>query len=132
MENNWDLEISLRIETVAFLQRKNTNTMKITGLYCPKCKQFIYSRDRHDCKWCKCQTYYIDGGQLEEVFGTGGKDKNFPSLILTIDLDVTSDELYYDWNLCMDKLGFIDDFVVPKEKPKTWFAKLKNILNVKR
>ena len=33
------------------------------GKYCPKCKDLIYSVDRHDYRTCKCGECSVDGGK---------------------------------------------------------------------
>jgi len=35
--------------------------MKVSAICCPKCKNIIYSRARHDCRSCSCGEVYIDG-----------------------------------------------------------------------
>jgi hypothetical protein len=37
--------------------------MIIKGVRCPYCKDEIYSEYRHDFKFCKCGTIFIDGGK---------------------------------------------------------------------
>lgn len=49
-------------------------TIKVTGIECPKCKEFIWSRHRHDFRHCKCGYCYVDGGREYLRFGFGGED----------------------------------------------------------
>lgn len=37
--------------------------MNITALKCNKCQSIIWSRHRHDFRWCKCRSIAIDGGR---------------------------------------------------------------------
>ena len=34
-----------------------------TGMYCPDCKEVIYSVNRHDYRKCKCSRCMVDGGK---------------------------------------------------------------------
>jgi len=36
--------------------------MKVRGIVCPSCKEFIWSVTRHHFKSCKCKKMSIDGG----------------------------------------------------------------------
>lgn len=48
--------------------------MILTALYCPKCKDVIYSRVRHDFRTCSCESCAIDGGRdYTKITGTLGK-----------------------------------------------------------
>lgn len=38
-------------------------TMKVKGIECPKCKDRIWSRHRHDFRKCKCGAVFVDGGR---------------------------------------------------------------------
>lgn len=42
---------------------KKENLIAVTGIVCQKCKEFIYSRSRHDFRYCKCGAVAIDGGR---------------------------------------------------------------------
>jgi hypothetical protein len=37
--------------------------MEVVGVVCPRCETFIYSRHRHDMRYCPCDYCYVDGGQ---------------------------------------------------------------------
>jgi len=41
--------------------------MKVHGIICPICKEFIWSSYRHDFKSCKCGSIFIDGGQKDYI-----------------------------------------------------------------
>lgn len=56
------------------------------GMYCPDCKEVIYSVNRHDYRKCKCERCIVDGGR--DYFKT-----NMAGTIVKIDLltdDVTT------------------------------------------
>ena len=40
--------------------------MLITGIICPKCGDFIFSRSGHDYHPCSCETVFIDGGEVKK------------------------------------------------------------------
>jgi len=40
--------------------------MKVKIYQCPKCKEWVYSRARHDFKQCSCGVLAVDGGHLED------------------------------------------------------------------
>lgn len=44
-------------------------------LKCKKCGDIIESKHRHDFKWCKCHSCYIDGGN--EYLRVGGNEENY-------------------------------------------------------
>jgi hypothetical protein len=75
--------------------------MKIHALTCKKCKYTIFSRARHDYRVCKCGACSIDGGF--DYCKVSGHVKNF--LWSAIDIKVTEEELYNDWNKAIDKYG---------------------------
>ena len=37
--------------------------MTVKGIECPSCKERIWSRHRHDFRWCKCKEVAVDGGR---------------------------------------------------------------------
>ena len=76
--------------------------MKIQTVQCPKCKDIIYSRARHDYRYCSCGAIFVDGGL--DYLRYGGDDN---IEISVIDLDVTEKELYNDWNKFENKFGVI-------------------------
>lgn len=75
--------------------------MKISAIKCLKCGDKIFSRARHDFHGCGCQDCFIDGGfDYLKISGD-----NFE--IVEIDVDVSKEELYNDWNKGIDKHGVI-------------------------
>lgn len=81
--------------------------MKIIAIKCKKCGAIVYSRARHDFRWCACgeDGCFIDGGQ-EDYVRVGGD----PIMTEEVDLDlpVTLEELYDDWNFHRDRFGLIE------------------------
>jgi len=37
--------------------------MKVTGVRCEICGDFVWSRHTHDMRWCSCGNVAIDGGR---------------------------------------------------------------------
>jgi hypothetical protein len=74
--------------------------MKIRAIRCPNCRDIIYSRALHDFRECSCKSIYIFGGLEIPTYGRGMPE-------VELDLDVTRQELYDDWNEGKDKLGLI-------------------------
>lgn len=48
---------------------------RIWGVECPACKQRIFSKDRHDLRYCYCRSTFVDGGRDYLRYGGGTKDK---------------------------------------------------------
>ena len=79
--------------------------MKIEAFKCPKCSAVVYSRTRHDYRWCPCKTIAVDGGL--DYSRVVYKD-TFPEGV-ELNLDLTVEQLYNDWNKRVDKHGIILD-----------------------
>lgn len=80
---------------------------KITAIKCPKCRDTIFSRARHDFHWCSCGEIAVDGGfdYLKISF-----KKEMPSQI-ALEVEETKKELFDDWNFGKDKFGLIKEKV---------------------
>ena len=89
--------------------------MKVFGVYCYNCKNFIYSRARHDFNPCNCwdenknMALAIDGGQSDYFKLTSGEKALFK--FLHIKIEESEDELILDWSSQENKLGriYIED-----------------------
>lgn len=89
--------------------------MKVFGVYCYNCKNFVYSRARHDFNPCDCWelnkhfAFAIDGGQSDYFKLTSGDKSLFK--FLHIDIDQNEDELISDWSSQENKYGkiYIED-----------------------
>jgi len=77
--------------------------VKIYAIKCRKCQDIIWSRARHDFRWCTCRSIAIDGGW--DYSKTCGELENIENV--TIDLPITEKDAYNDWNYRNDKLGLI-------------------------
>jgi hypothetical protein len=76
---------------------------KVQAIECPFCGYILYSRARHDFRYCQCESCFIDGGFDYPRYG-GPLDQ-----IKKHDLEVplTRQELYDDWNNRTDRYGLI-------------------------
>jgi hypothetical protein len=70
---------------------------------CTKCGDRIYSRARHDFKWCSCKSIAIDGGFSGYTKVCGNKEDIRDYGLINI--PYTKEELYQDWNKGVDRLG---------------------------
>lgn len=75
--------------------------MKICGIKCTKCGDLIYSRARHDMRWCSCGEVAINGGRA--YFKVVGEVLSWEPFELN--LNVSEKELYDDWNEMKDEYG---------------------------
>ena len=77
--------------------------MKVSAIQCNDCRDIIYSRARHDFRWCTCKNCAIDGGlDYLRVIGDGYKMK-------TLVIESTKEELYNDWNNSKDLFGLVSN-----------------------
>ena len=84
-------------------------TMKIEAYQCKKCKEYIYSRARHDYKECSCKGLAVDGGHYhpnqtwipQRIIG------DLKAEYKIFDVEVTEKELYTDWNDSKNEYGVI-------------------------
>lgn len=83
--------------------------MKITGIRCPKCKDVIFSRARHDWHTCSCNSTFIDGGfdYLRYGYTFEAKGVSGAPEIVHLNLIVTKETLYEDWDKHLDIYGII-------------------------
>lgn len=69
--------------------------MKIQAVKCINCGDIIFSRCRHDFKSCFCGKISVDGGF--DYCKISAEDLN-QLLRMEVDLPLTKQELYDDWN----------------------------------
>lgn len=78
--------------------------MKIQAVKCLHCHSIVFSRTRHDFRSCLCGKVSIDGGfdyvKVSAVDLSGAK-------CISIDLSLTKQQLYDDWNSGYDKYGIL-------------------------
>jgi hypothetical protein len=79
--------------------------MKITAHRCSTCKDVLYSRATHDFRTCGCGKTSVDGGfdYTRLVF-----KKEKPEAV-EVDVNVTKDQLYDDWNNRINKYGIVKE-----------------------
>jgi len=82
--------------------------IKVEVYQCPKCKQWIYSRARHDYKTCECKTLAVDGSSThnnilvaQRIIGIINPKRKIQKI------NVTIKELYDDWNNKNNKYGVL-------------------------
>lgn len=84
--------------------------MKINAIKCGQCDDTVFSRARHDMRSCSCGHCSIDGGfdytKVNGLFFT----------FVEVDLPVTRDQLYQDWNCSKNIYGVIKNEEVSKPK----------------
>ena len=75
--------------------------MKIDALECNNCHSVIFSRARHDFRWCACKRIAIDGGFDYCKISGNPQDVGYVSF----ELDVTKEQLHNDWSKIKNKYG---------------------------
>ena len=83
--------------------------MLIDIIECKKCKDIIYSRCRHDMRWCSCGSCAIDGGF--DYLKVTGNFEDFNHKTINLFKNKTNNEiktiLFNDWNSGENKYGLI-------------------------
>lgn len=80
--------------------------MKVFGIKCKKCGDFIYSRAVHDFHSCTCEACSIDGGQNDYFRIIGARDDW--EIVKEVEIKAKDKkELYEDWNKGKNKYGWI-------------------------
>lgn len=81
--------------------------LSINAIQCPKCEDIVYSRHRHDLRWCSCNSCYIDGGfdYTRIGFAKAINPNDIKSVILKV--DVSKEHLYNDYKSGANKYGII-------------------------
>jgi hypothetical protein len=83
--------------------------MIVSAIKCPKCKDTVYSRVRHDLRSCSCGYCWIDGGHINTKAGYGIENPDESFEFTHIDTTSNLGELFKDWNEGIDKLGIIKE-----------------------
>jgi hypothetical protein len=82
--------------------------MIVYGVKCKLCRDTIYSRARHDFRYCSCGNVFVDGGQYDVGRqGLNVKDSFTPAFMNLEEVD--KKDLYQDWNGQTDKYGLVHD-----------------------
>ena len=92
--------------------------MKVIAVQCPDCKMWVYSRHRHDMRWCPCKTVAIDGGRdyikisyHMSLCGMKIKQRVF-------NIKATHSDLYVDFNTYGNKFGYIKPHVAARARKR--------------
>lgn len=78
--------------------------MKVDAIECPNCGCIVYSRARHDFRSCGCGNCFVDGGP---VYTRVGGAEIHSIRHHTLELNLTPQQLYDDWNYGNDVYGII-------------------------
>jgi len=92
--------------------------MKVMAYECPLCGDLVFSRARHDFRYCSCKEIAVDGGFDYSRLCFNNK----PPKPVEIEVDLTKKQLYDDWNIIAKK----DEYGIIKKngkKPK-WLTKI--------
>jgi len=81
----------------------------VYAVICPYCHDTIYSRARHDMRFCSCEQTSIDGGFNYMKIGCIG----ITPISILLCVHATRRELYDDWNRSYDKYGHHKNCVEP-------------------
>jgi len=85
-------------------------TMKVEVYQCNKCKQWIYSRARHDMKYCKCGLLGVDGGHMsDENVWVAERLTNHLLDKKVVTIEANNLILYNDWNESENEWGVYED-----------------------
>lgn len=81
--------------------------MKIKALKCKRCGSIIYSRSYCDCRWCKCNTYGVDGGYKNEMKIKIKGELTNDYEIIELNIKATEQDLYLDYMKSTNKFGVV-------------------------
>jgi hypothetical protein len=96
----------------------------VASVVCPGCGDKIFSRARHDMRYCTCESTAIDGGfDYVKLSFTGALPPTKRMRVYA-----TREELYSDWNSGKDKFGKIR----PSKKDKSGMSQTEGWINVIR
>lgn len=83
--------------------------MELSGIKCLKCGDIIYSRSRHDFRWCSCESCAVDGGF--DYLKIVGNKENWEFKRINVLENKTDNEakkiLFEDWNKGKNKYGVL-------------------------
>jgi hypothetical protein len=77
--------------------------MKVSAITCKKCGDTLFSRTRHDMRWCTCGDVAIDGGFDYVRLAFNGA----PPEVFSLEVKQTKEQLGKDWSTRKDKYGLI-------------------------
>ena len=78
--------------------------IKVRAIHCTKCGSIVYSRCASDKRTCLCGAVSVSGGVIPTELTC-----HLPELYEWLDIVVDKDlnDMYYDWNLSIDRLGMV-------------------------
>lgn len=83
--------------------------MLVKGIRCLTCNDVIYSRSRHDFRWCSCHSCAVDGGF--DYLKITGNPENWQfeqiDILRNKDEDNVKRILFEDWNKGKNKYGVL-------------------------
>jgi hypothetical protein len=96
--------------------------MKLIAIQCVECKDIVFSRSRHDMRFCSCGESAIDGGPhranyaIDKLKNTGSyiKVSGAAPRMITIEVDLEMHDLIEDYNSGSGELGLIKADRPPK------------------
>jgi len=68
----------------------------VNAIHCPKCGDTIYSRHRHDFRYCTCGTVAIDGG-FDYTKICAEPDAIYKVVPFQLEVDATKEDLLRDY-----------------------------------
>jgi hypothetical protein len=80
-----------------------SNYTKVIAWRCTSCGDLVFSRTRHDLRFCSCKKTGVDGGLDERdlrLLGDGHKR-------VEMYIEQTKEELYQDWSSGRNEYGLI-------------------------
>ena len=80
--------------------------LRVTGVVCPGCDAFIFSRARRDFHGCLCGACHVDGGFDYLKFGWVSDRISMPQQEVR-KIKATKKQLHNDWNKNENKWGVI-------------------------
>ena len=75
---------------------------ELPAVVCAVCGDAIYSRARHDMRYCSCGHLAVDGG-FDYIKMSGNQNDGRA----IVPVNATRRQLYYDWNSNEDKFGLV-------------------------
>ena len=79
--------------------------LQATGVTCPSCGTWVYSRAHHDCRKCPCGEVYVDGGF--DYIRVGFHGQMPPPERRHLDYHITKSMLHDDWNYGKTRFGWV-------------------------
>lgn len=84
---------------------KNAKNLTVGAIQCEKCLDIVFSRNRHDMRYCSCGLVAIDGGRDYTKVSFQGEIG--PRMIELELIGISNFDLFVDWNRSEEKFGII-------------------------